>query len=71
MTAIGKFSPLPHRETKVAGVVNLATQIIQTRQLINDAAASGNTQHEARLRERLEELQIQQNNGTSSSFKGA
>jgi hypothetical protein len=51
--------------------VNLATQIIQTQQLIHAAAASGNIRQEARLRERLEELQRQQNNGTSSSFRGA
>jgi hypothetical protein len=51
--------------------VNLATEILRTRKAINAAEFSGNTQQEARLRTRLEELQRQQNNGTSSLFGGA
>jgi hypothetical protein len=38
---------------------------------INAAEVSGNTQQEARLRTKLEGLQRQQNNGTSSLFGGA
>jgi hypothetical protein len=51
--------------------VNLATQILQTQKAINAAEVSGNTQQEARLRTKLEGLQRQQNNGTSSLFGGA